>query len=220
MASAEEEDIDEYVDEVMDELDNISGDDDDDDDENSDDAIDGLEEVGALTEVGARTARRLRGKRRVLYLKRAIRKRKAMKRRRIGAGLPSPPFARSKRETERRAPLGFLESGSGQFFFTVPAGAGQSSTMTAKVSREAHADRLLIVPSAPGLVMQSVKVGDEEQLLAAGAPVELYSAPALTDTVPDNFSPLGPALDFVVVLVNTTAGEITGTIGIKASVKR
>ncbi len=50
--------------------------------------------------------------------------------------------------------------------------------------------------------------------------MELYSTAALTDAVPDNFSPLGPALDFVVVLKNTTAVAITGTIGIKASVKR
>ena len=90
----------------------------------------------------------------------------------------------------------------------------------ADISREAHADRLLIVPSAPGVVFQSIKVGDEEQLLAAGAPVELYSTAALTDAVPDNFSPLGPALDFIVTLQNTTAVAITGTIGIKAAGRR
>ena len=92
--------------------------------------------------------------------------------------------------------------------------------MRGKVSRAAHPDRLLIVPSAPGMVLGSIKVGDEEQLLAPGAPVELYSEAAMTDAVPDNFSPIGPALDFDVVLVNTTLAPITGTIGIKATVKR
>ena len=82
--------------------------------------------------------------------------------------------------------------------------------MTGKVSRVAHPNRLLIVPSGPGAVLQSIKVGDEEQVLAAGAPVELYSTVALNDTIPDDFSPVGPALDFVVVLENTTVVAITG----------
>jgi hypothetical protein len=92
--------------------------------------------------------------------------------------------------------------------------------MRAKVSRVAHVNRLLIVPSAPGVVIDSIKVGDEEQTLASGVSVELYGATALTDTVPDNFSPIGPGLDFIVTLKNTTAGAITGTIGTKATCKR
>lgn len=217
----EEED---YIDEVMEELDEVSGDDDDDDDgESADEFISELVEVGAIEEVGAVRLRGTRGSARAKMLRRLMRKKMKSRRRRSekrGGGLPSPPFGRSQRETERRAPLGFIESSSGAFFFTLLAAIGSTTTMTAKVSRAAHPDRLLIVPSAPGVVLQSVKVGDEEQLLSAGAPVELYSTAALTDAIPDNFSPIGPALDFIVVLLNTTIGAITGTIGIKASVKR
>ena len=205
----EEED---YVDSILEELDEVSGDDDD-----AEEFIAELVEVGAIEEVGARSMRGLRGSKRAQMLRKLMRRKR---RTRVGRGLPSPPFGRSQRETERRAPLGFVESSSGAFFFTLGAAIGATTTMTAKVSRAAHPDRLLIVPSAPGVVLQSIKVGDEEQLLSAGAPVELYSTAALTDAVPDNFSPVGPALDFIVVLVNTTAGAITGTIGIKAAVKR
>jgi hypothetical protein len=173
-----------------------------------DDTISGLVSVGALTEVGAT----------------AIRK----KVRHGGGGghaapmgrLPSPPFAQSGRDTERRAPLGFTEDGTGAAFFSLPAVLGSTTTMRAKVSRVAHVNRLLIVPSAPGVVIDSIKVGDEEQTLASGVSVELYGATALTDTVPDNFSPIGPGLDFIVTLKNTTAGAITGTIGTKATCKR
>ena len=206
---------DDYIDRLIMQMDNVEGDDSDDDDD--EDMIEGLQAVGALTEVGARklrgaAARRLRNRKRSALI--------ASRSGGIGAGLPSPPFARSSRSTERRAPLGFTEEGTGARFFTLAAVIGAITTMRAKVSREAHVDRLLIVPSAPGVVIQSIFVGDEEQVLAAGCPVELYSSVALADVVPDNFSPLGPALDFVVVLFNTTAVAITGTIGTKASVKR
>jgi hypothetical protein len=173
-----------------------------------DDTIAGLVSVGALTEVGAA----------------AIRKRTRNKHGAApaasGGRLPSPPFAQSGRDTERRAPLGFTEDGTGAAFFSLPAVLGSTTTMRAKVSRVAHVDRLLIVPTAPGVVIESIKVGDEEQTLASGVSVELYGVTALTDTVPDNFSPIGPGLDFIVTLKNTTAGAITGTIGTKASCKR
>lgn len=166
--------------------------------------ISGLQSVGALSEVGAKTVRRMLGARK----------------RNVGGGLPSPPFAQSSRETERRAPLGFVEDGTGRNYFTLAASIGAITTMRAKVSRVAHVDRLLVVPSAAGAVFESIKVGDEEQTLASGVPVELYGTSALTDTVPDNFSPIGPGLDFIVTLRNTTASSITGTIGTKCACKR
>jgi len=186
----------------------------------------GLVEVGALTEVGARKA------------KKAIRKgiqagRGGQRTRAVGrpaaqapqqqmgrSGMASPTFARSGRDTERRAPLGFSEDGTGHNFFTLAASIGATTTMRAKVSRASHVDRLLIVPTAPGVVIESIKVGDEEQALASGVPVELYGSAALTDTLTDNFSPIGPGLDFIITLRNTTASAITGTIGTKCAVLR
>ena len=192
-----------YVDEMMEEDFGVSGEADD-----AEEEIGQLVEVGALTEVGARR------------LRKAIRKGRG---RRGGGGMwgrPSPPFGRSARDVQRRAPSGFIEDGTGANFFSLAAAIGATTTMRSKVSRAANVDRLLIIPSAPGAVLQSIQVGDEEQALAIGAPVELYSPAALTDTLPDDFSPIGPALDLVVVLRNTTAVAITGTMGFKAAVKR
>lgn len=171
----------------------------------------GLVQVGALTEVGAKAVKKMLGHKA---------KQHAAAHAPIGAGLPSPPFASSGRDTERRAPLGFTEDGSGHNYFTLAASIGAITTMRAKVSRVSHVDRLLIVPSAAGAVIESIKVGDEEQTLASGVPVELYGTSALTDTVPDNFSPIGPGLDFILTLRNTTASSITGTIGTKCACKR
>jgi hypothetical protein len=185
-----------------------------DDDVLGDDVIGNLVAVGQLTEVGANALRSRRN--------RTQRARVAQpgQPRQVGSGLPSPPFAMSSRSTERRAPLGFTEDGTGRNFFTLAAAIGSITTMRAKVSRVAHVDRLVIVPSLAGVVIESIKVGDEEQALASGVPAELYGISALTDTVPDNFSPIGPGLDFIITLRNTTATLITGTIGTKAAVKR
>jgi hypothetical protein len=178
--------------------------------------IAGLVEVGALTEVGAARVRRKMG---AVRQQRMAAPQQAQPRS-IGSGLPSPPFAQSGRDTERRAPLGFVEDGTGRNFFTLAAAIGAITTMRAKVSRVSHVDRLLVVPSSAGAVIESIKVGDEEQTLASGVPVELYGSSALTDTVPDNFSPIGPGLDFIITLRNTTASAITGTIGTKCACKR
>jgi hypothetical protein len=180
------------------------------------DLISGLEAVGALTPVGAELARKVASGQ--VTTAQLLQNRTQIAAR-MGR-LPSPPFAMSERSTERRGPLGFTEDGSGANFFTLPAVIGATTTMRAKVSRVAHINRLLIVPTAPGVVVESIKIGDEEQTLASGCPVELYSTTALTDTLPDNFSPLGSGIDCIVTLKNTTAGVITGTIGTKATVKR
>lgn len=206
-----------YVDSIMDALVMASG---GGGDAEADAAISGLVQVGALEPVGAAELRRVLPSRPDLRSKLMSMASRVFAGGGLGHALPSPPFAMSARETERRAPLGFREDGTGAFFFSLAAAIGATTTMRAKVSRVAHVNRLLIVPSAPGVVLTSVKVGDEEQLLDAGVPVELYSVAALTDTLPDNFSPLGPALDFIVTLFNTTAGAITGTIGTKAAAKR
>jgi len=175
------------------------------------DLISGLEEVGALTEVGAAAARDLKKGVPVAQVRQKVK--------RMMGKLPSPAFARSPRDTQRKGPLGFTEDVTGAKFFTIPAGIGQTTTLRAKVSRAAHGVRLLILPNSPGGVIQSLAVGDEEQALAAGAPLELYGSEAFADQ-PDDFSPVGPALDMVITLMNTTVAAITGTIGLKAEVQR
>lgn len=197
--------------------------------------VSGLVEVGALTEVGARRAKH--AIRQGIQAGRSNQQSQQQQRTRGQAqppmqqnpgytgprgnsGAASPTFGRSGRDTERRAPLGFSEDGTGNNFFTLAAAIGAITTMRAKVSRGSHVDRLLIVPSAQGAVIESIKVGDEEQTLASGVPVELYGSAALTDTLTDNFSPLGPGLDFIITLRNTTAVAITGTIGTKCAVLR
>lgn len=214
-----------YVSEILDRVaggdfdDDVAGDDDEigldpETDAYIDQQVAGLVEVGALTQVGAKRAKKV-------IKKAALAKRASPATQRRGnMSRPANAFQQSSRDTERRAPLGFTEDGTGKNFFTLAASIGSTTTMRAKVSRAAHVDRLLIVPSAPGAVVQSIQVGDEEQVLAPGVPAELYGASALTDSTSDNFSPIGPGLDLVVTLRNTTAGAITGTIGTKCQVKR
>lgn len=214
-----------YVSEILDRVaggdfdDDVAGDDDEigldpETNEYINQQVAGLVAVGELTEVGAKRAKKV-------IKKAALAKRAATPANRTAPRGPmNQRFSQSSRDTERRAPLGFTEDGTGKNFFTLAASIGSTTTMRAKVSRAAHVDRLLIVPSAPGAVVQSIQVGDEEQVLAPGVPAELYGASALTDSSPDNFSPIGPGLDLVVTLRNTTAGAITGTIGTKCQVKR
>lgn len=166
-----------------------------------------LTQIGELTEVGAEQLQKVVAKAMNAYDDATGRK-------------PSPPFGESARNTERRAPLGLTEDGTGNLFWSLAAAIGSNTTMRGKVSREAHINRLLIVPSAPGAIITSLKIGDVEQLLSGGVPVELYGESALTDVEPDNFSPLDKAIDLVIVFQNTTAGAITGTVGTKCLVKR
>ena len=156
-----------YVDSVLEDVSGGGGGD------GMEEAVWGLVEVGALEEVGAQRMLATQGRQ-----ARAAQLAQVLGKTPVGSAMPSPPFARSARDTTRRAPLGFVEDGSGAFFFSLAAAIGATTT------------------------------------------IELSSVDALTDTLPDNFSPLGPALDFVVVLFNTTAAAVTGTIGIKAAVDR
>lgn len=129
-----------------------------------------------------------------------------------GVAPPSPPFGRSGRYVFRRAPLGFPSAS---------VAASSSATFTTQqVSRVFHPDRLLIIPSAPGLVMDSLRVGDEEQTVTPGAAVELYGVEALTDSKPDNFSPVQTGTTVTVLLRNTTLAAISVTMGMKGGVER
>ena len=75
-------------------------------------------------------------------------------------------------------------------------------------------------PGSPGLVIDSIRIGDEEQTLTPGASVELYGTNALTDTKPDNFSPVQTGTTVTITLRNTTAGNIDVTLGMKGGVER
>jgi hypothetical protein len=129
-----------------------------------------------------------------------------------GVAPPSPPFGRSGRYVFRRAPLGFPSQ-------TVPANSSLTFT-SQQVSRVYHPDRLLILPAAPGLVTDSIRVGDEEQTVTPGSAVELYGVQALTDTKPDNFSPVQTGTTVTVLLRNTTGAPIAVTMGMKGGVER
>ena len=83
-----------------------------------------------------------------------------------------------------------------------------------------HPDRLVVIPSAPGIVIDSIRVGDEEQTVTPGTPVELYGTQALTDTLPDNFSPVQTGTTVTVMLRNTTGAPIDVTMGMKGGVQR
>lgn len=129
-----------------------------------------------------------------------------------GSAPPTVPFGRSARDLLRRAPLGFPAA-------SVAANASATS-VSQQLSRVFHPNRLLIIPSAPGLVIDSIRIGDEEQTLTPGTPVELYGVEALTDSLPDNFSPVQTGTTVTLLLRNTTGATITATIGMKGGVQR
>lgn len=182
------------------------------DEDEADEAVQGLQEVGALDEVGATAVKALMS--RGVPLKNAVSK--VVQR----SSLPSPNFQTTAPATMRRAPLGFIEDGTGSVGWSLAAVLGDTTIIRAQVSRPTHINRLLLVASAVGAVITSLKIGDVEQLLNGAVAVELYGTAALTDTLPDDFSPLKSGTDCIITLQNTTAGAITGTAGAKAFVKR
>lgn len=183
-------------------------------DDELDEAVGELVEVGALEEVAAAAVKA--AVRKGMPLQTALKRAKGMG----AAPLPSPNFATTAPGTMRRAPLGFLEDGTGSVGWSLAAVLGDTTTIRAQVSRVTHINRLLLVASATGAVITSLKIGDVEQLLNGAVSVELYGTAALTDTLADDFSPLKSGTDCVITLQNTTAGAITGTAGAKAFCKR
>lgn len=167
-------------------------------------AVSGLDEVG-LDEIGYMTDEEVGAK-----VKRAARRAAAA----APAATTAAPgsFVRSSRDVLRRAPGGFPT-------FSLAATIGATSTQSIKVSRPTDITRLVAVPSGAGIVMDSLKVGDEEQLLTGGVPVELFGA-QVYDSRPDNFSTLPASIDLTITLRNTTAGALTCNIGFKGEVKR
>ena len=184
------------------------------DDGELDMVVSGLQEVGNISEVGAAAIKALAKGGNAGAIMRKVRMLEAGN---LKGALPSPTFGKTAPNTERRSPLGFKDA-DGNTSFNIAA--GDTVTMSAKASRVIHINRLLIQPSAVGLVIDSFKIGDDEQVLSSGAPAELYGPEALTDTIPDNFVPLQSGLEVEVVLRNTSAAAITGTIGCKATCKR
>lgn len=118
---------------------------------------------------------------------------------------------RSDRSIGKRGPLGF-----GAYSIAT----GVSQTFIARVQRAFHPDRLLVTSSAIGMLVTSIKIGDEEQILGGDVPAELYGTAALADVKPDDFTPAPGGLDISITLRNSTAGTITGTVGMKGFVKR
>lgn len=121
-------------------------------------------------------------------------------------------FLRSSREVARRAPGGVPG-------VTLAAAIGDVKTTTVTLSRPVDISRLVLVATAAGAVLDSLKIGDEEQLLSNGVPVELYSS-TLFDPRPDNFSTLPSGIPMTFTFRNTTAGAITVNIGFKGEVNR
>jgi hypothetical protein len=126
----------------------------------------------------------------------------------VGAG---QPMERTKPEIGKRAPLGF---GNYSLATTV------AGTFTARPQRPFHPDRLLVTSSQLGVLITSIKVGDEEQVLGGSVPAELYGTAALADPKSDDFTPSYGGIDFSISLVNSAGTTSTGAIGMKGYVKR
>lgn len=123
----------------------------------------------------------------------------------------SRPMARTKAEVAKRAPLGFG---------TYSLAAAAVTILTARPQRAFHPDRLLVTSSQLGVIINSIKIGDEEQVLGGSVPAELYGTSALADPKSDDFTPSGGGLDFSITLTNSAATASTGAVGMKGLVKR
>ena len=128
-----------------------------------------------------------------------------------GAGQNAATFERSRRTQMKRAPLGF-----GNYSLATLI----SGTFSARPQRAFHPDRLLVTSSQLGVVITSIKIGDEEQVLGNAVPAELYGTAALADSRVDDFSPIPSGIDASVTLTNSAGTTSTGSIGMKGSVKR
>jgi hypothetical protein len=129
-----------------------------------------------------------------------------------GVGAAGNPLRRTKAELGKRAPLGF-----GNYSLAAAA----SVSLTARPQRAFQADRLLVTSSQLGVLITSIKVGDEEQILnSSGVPAELYGTSAMADSRPDDFTASPGGIDFTVTLNNTAASTSTGAVGMKGYVKR
>ena len=131
----------------------------------------------------------------------------------VGAarGGDSKAFERTRRSTMKRAPLGF-----GTYSIATTA----SAILTARPQRAYHPDRLLVTSSQLGVVINSIKIGDEEQVLGNAVPAELYGVNALADSKVDDFSPIPSGIDASVTLTNSAGTTSTGAVGMKGMVKR
>jgi hypothetical protein len=127
------------------------------------------------------------------------------------AGAKAPAMKRSDRTVAKRAPLGFG---------TFSLAAAASVTLTATVQRPFMADRLLVVPSQVGLLISSIKIGDEEQVLGGNVPAELYGINAIADNKSDDFTPCPAGIQLALTLTNSAATTTTGAAGMKGYVKR
>jgi hypothetical protein len=120
-------------------------------------------------------------------------------------------MAKTAARMVKRAPLGF-----GIYNLATDA----SITLTARVQRAFQADRLLVTASQLGVIITSIRVGDEEQLLGGSVPAELYGVNALADSRSDDFTPSAGGIDFAVTLTNKAATASVGAVGMKGFVKR
>jgi methyl coenzyme M reductase alpha subunit len=119
-------------------------------------------------------------------------------------------LVQQERELVKRRPLGFPA-------FALTAGAVADFVATPR--RAFRANRLLVtMATGAGVVIDSIQMGDKEQVLTPGVAVEAYAPAALTDSVPDNFDAVQANTAITVRLRNTSAGDATGTIAMKGSV--
>jgi hypothetical protein len=122
---------------------------------------------------------------------------------------------RQSRELVKRRPLGFPAYSL--------AAVNDTTTITATAKRGIRINRLLLSSNIAGtVVMDSFKMGDIEQLLTRGVPIELYGSSALVDSVPDNFDAVAANTEVSIELrLVSLAGQtdpITGTVGAKCAV--
>ncbi len=91
--------------------------------------------------------------------------------------------------------------------------AGGTATFSASPQRTMRMEKLVIVPSAAGLLVTGINVGADPQFVnvGLGAPVELFSATTLDNLLRSVTANLGHVV--TIQLQNPTGGQITASVG-------
>lgn len=110
-------------------------------------------------------------------------------------------IGRPRRSNKRVAYLGF---GAAASVLTTA-----QATFSDQVQRGFQPEHLVLVPSAIGFIVDSIKIGDEDMIVGTKSMVaEMFDKQALL-TPPADFSPAPTGATVVVKVTNTTAGTLT-----------
>ena len=131
----------------------------------------------------------------------------------VGAVGPRRRGVRLRRKAPTRVRRLYLPLGS------TSIGVGATVTITSNPQHPFKAERMILFPSAVGLLITNLQIGTDSQFVAAGSmPVELFAA--ANEDATFNADTARPGVEIAMTVNNPTAGAITLGGGILGTVVR